>query len=190
MVRSSKNYWQLFKTTFLLSAFTFGGGYVIISLMKKKFVDEMGWLEEEEMLNLAAIAQSSPGAIAVNASILVGFRLMGLPGALVAIAGTIMPPLLILSVISFFYDAFRSNPVVSAVLKGMMAGVCAVIFDVVITMGGKIIKTKKWLPISMMVGAFVAYYVFKVNILYIIICCATLGALVSVRDEKAGKEHL
>jgi chromate transporter len=190
MEKSLRNYFKLFKSTFFLSAFTFGGGYVIIPLMKKKFVDELEWLEEEEMLNMAAIAQSSPGAMAVNASILVGWRLMGLSGALVAIFGTVLPPFIILSVISSFYAAFRDNAVVSAVLKGMMAGVCAVIFDVIITMGGKIIKTKKWLPILIMAGAFVAYYFVHINIIYIILCCGTLGALVGLHDKQTGKEHI
>ena len=189
MEKNSKNYFTLFKSTFFLSAFTFGGGYVIVPMMKKKFVDKFGWLEEEEMLNIAAIAQSSPGAMAVNASILVGWRLLGLSGALVAILGTILPPFIILSIISLFYAAFRDNAVVSAVLKGMMAGVCAVIFDVVITLGGKIIKTRKWLPILIMVGAFIVY-VLRVNIIYIIVFCATLGALVSLYDKHAGKEHI
>ncbi|WRS28667.1 chromate transporter [Oscillospiraceae bacterium MB08-C2-2] len=190
MKRNLKDYLKLFKSTFFLSAFTFGGGYVIIPLMKRKFVDELGWLEETEMLNMAAIAQSSPGAMAVNASILVGWRLMGISGAAIAILGTVLPPLIILSVISLFYAAFRDNAIVSAVLKGMMAGVCAVIFDVVITMGGQIIKAKKILPILIMAGAFFVYFVLHINIIYIILFCATLGALVSLHDKKTGKEHL
>jgi chromate transporter len=190
MDKNLKNYHKLFKSTFFLSALTFGGGYVIIPLMKKKFVDEFGWLEEEEMLNMAAMAQSAPGAMAVNVSILVGWRLMGLPGALVAIIGTVFPPLIILSVISLYYAAFRNNAIVSAVLKGMTAGVCAVIFDVIITMGGKIIKAKKLLPVLIMAGAFVAYFVLRVNIIYIILFCGTLGAMVSLHDKKTGKEHL
>ncbi|MDL2238327.1 chromate transporter [Christensenellaceae bacterium OttesenSCG-928-K19] len=190
MEKNLQNCFKLFKATFFLSAFTFGGGFVIIPLMTKKFVDELGWLEEDEMLNMAAIAQSSPGAMAVNASILVGWRVMGLVGALIAIIGTILPPLVILSVISLFYAAFRDNAVLGAVLKGMMAGVCAVIFDVVITMAGKIIKAKKLLPVVIMAGAFVVYYFFQVNIIYIILFCGTLGALVSMHDKKTGKEHL
>lgn len=190
MEKNSRSYFELFKSTFLLSAFTFGGGYVIIPMMKKKFVDEFGWLEEEEMLNIAAIAQSSPGAMAVNASILVGWRLMGLSGALMAILGTVLPPFAILSVISLFYAAFRDNVIVSAILKGMMAGVCAVIFDVVITMGGKIIKAQKWLPVFIMTGAFVVYYVLRVNIIYIIVFCGMLGSLVSLYDKRTGKEHI
>ena len=112
-------YVKLFTSTFYLSAFTFGGGFVIIPLMKKKFVDELQWLEEDEMLNIAAIAQSSPGSVAVNAAIFVGYRIAGVGGAAVAILGTILPPFIIISIISAFYSAFRSNRIVSAVLKGM-----------------------------------------------------------------------
>ena len=74
MKRTAALYWKLFTATFLLSAFTFGGGYVIVPLMKGRFVDDLGWLEEGEMLDLTAIAQSAPGPIAVNAAILVGCR--------------------------------------------------------------------------------------------------------------------
>lgn len=190
MERNRQNCFKLFYSTFFLSAFTFGGGYVIIPMMKKKFVEELGWLEEEEMLNIAAMAQSSPGAMAVNASVLVGWQLMGISGALVAMMGTVLPPLIILSVISLFYTAFRDNAVVSAVLRGMMAGVCAVIFDVVITMGGNVIKAKKLLPVLIMAGTFLAYFVLHVNIIYIILFCGTLGALVSLHDEQTGKEHI
>ena len=75
--------WQLFKATFLLSAFTFGGGFVIVSLMKKKFVEDLQWLEEEEMLDITAIAQSSPGPIPINASVILGYRMYGVIGSLV-----------------------------------------------------------------------------------------------------------
>ena len=78
-------YWQLFLSTFKLSACTFGGGFVIIPLMRKRFVEELHWIEEEEMLDLTAIAQSSPGSIAINASILVGYHVGGIPGALVTL---------------------------------------------------------------------------------------------------------
>lgn len=77
--------WTLFFSTLYLSAFTFGGGYVIVSLMKKKFVDEYHWIEEDEMLDLIAIAQSAPGAIAVNGAIVVGYKLAGLPGVLLLV---------------------------------------------------------------------------------------------------------
>ena len=82
---------RLFLSTLYLSAFTFGGGYVIVTLMKKKFVDEYHWIEENEMLDLVAIAQSSPGAIAVNGAIVVGYKLAGIAGTVTAIFGTVLP---------------------------------------------------------------------------------------------------
>ena len=81
---SRKDYLTLFTSTFTLSAFTFGGGFVIIPLMRKKFVEQLHWIDEEEMMDLTAIAQSSPGAIAVNASILVGYRVAGVPVPVIA----------------------------------------------------------------------------------------------------------
>ncbi len=183
---SAKQYGKLFWETFCLSAFTFGGGFVIIPLMKKKFVDELHWLGEEEMLNYAAIAQSSPGPVAVNAAILVGHRLAGIPGALVSIFGTVLPPLIILSVVSLFYEAFRDNAVVSAVLKGMQAGIAAVICDVVINMSGKVVKAKEWLSVALMVLAFASNFVLHINVMYIILVCAVIGivrALIQSRKK-------
>ncbi len=95
--------WTLFSSTFVLSAFTFGGGYVIVPLMKKKFADEYGWLSEEETLELVALGQSSPGAIAINAAVLLGWRCGGLPGALVGALGTAIPPLIILTIMYHIY---------------------------------------------------------------------------------------
>ena len=122
---------KLFWSTLYLSAFTFGGGYVIVTLMKKKFVDQEQWIEEREMLDLTAIAQSAPGAIAVNGAIVVGYKLAGLTGALVSIVATILPPFVIISAISVFYQAFRDNILISQLLEGMQAGVGAVIAAVV-----------------------------------------------------------
>ena len=112
--------WKIFLSTLYLSAFTFGGGYVIVTLMKKKFVDEYHWIGEDEMLDLVAIAQSSPGAIAVNGAIVVGYKLAGIPGALVAILGTILPPFVIIAAISVCYNVFRSNFFVAQMLFGSM----------------------------------------------------------------------
>ncbi len=182
-------YRKLFTSAFYLSAFTFGGGYVIISLMKKKFVDELHWIAEEEMLNLTAIAQSSPGAVAVNVAFLLGYRIAGIGGALVTILGTVLPPLITLSVISLFYTAFRSNPVVSAVLKGMQAGVAAVIADVVWNLGGGVLKQKDALSVIVMAGAFIATFFLKVNVLYIILACGGIGAAkVLLQRKKARKD--
>ncbi len=167
--------WKLFTSTMLISAFTFGGGYVIVPLMKKKFVDELQWLEEEETLDFVAIAQSSPGAVAVNAAILLGYRIAGFPGALVAILGTILPPMVILSILSFFYIEFKENPAVNAALGAMRAGVAAVIVSVVFGMGRKILQEKDFVSVFVMLIVFVAVYFFKVNIILVILLCAMIG---------------
>lgn len=188
MKKGWKTYEKLFTSTFYLSAFTFGGGYVIIPLMKKKFVDDLNWIDETEMLNLAAIAQSAPGAVAVNASILLGYRIAGIKGALITVLGTVLPPLIILSVISVGYAAFRDNVVVNAVLKAMQAAVAAVICDVVMTMGSGVLKEKQVIPTIVMFGAFIANYFFGVNVIVIVLACGALGVLQMVIDHYLHKD--
>lgn len=176
----------LFFSTLYISAFTFGGGFVIVTFMKRKFVDELHWIDEQEMLDMAALAQSSPGAIAVNAAILVGWNAEGLLGMVVAVTGTIIPPMVILSVISFFYAAFASNVYVALVLKGMQAGVAAVILDVVCGLGGNVLKTRSVVYIALMVLAFVASFFFDVNVILIILAAAVFGvarALFQLKKE-------
>lgn len=168
-------YRKLFTTTLLLSACTFGGGFVIISMIKKKFVEELGWLEEEEMLDMTAIAQSSPGALAVNISIIAGYRLQGLGGALICTLGTILPPLIIISLISLCYDAFRDNSYVALALKVMRAGVAAVILDVVYTLAKNIVLSKSFLWIGMMLLCYVAACFFQVNSVILILICGSIG---------------
>lgn len=168
---------KLFLSTLYLSAFTFGGGYVIVTLMKQKFVDELHWIEEDEMLDLVAIAQSAPGAIAVNGAIVVGYKLAGIVGALVAILATIIPPFLIISLISYFYEIFRDNFIVSKLLAGMQAGVGAVIASVVWDMGGGVVKQKSAASIVIMLAAFVAACVFRMNVVYIILTCIAIGVI-------------
>ena len=167
--------WQLFKATFLLSAFTFGGGFVIVSLMKKKFVEDLQWLEEEEMLDITAIAQSSPGAIPINASVILGYRMYGVIGSLVAILGTALPPMIIISVISVFYTQFRSNRIIAIALQVMRAGVAAVIFDVVINLAKNVIATKRTLYILLMATAFVGKVILGVDAMIVILCCLVVG---------------
>ena len=179
---------KLFISTLYISAFTFGGGFVIITFMKKKFVDELHWIDEEEMLDLTAIAQSSPGAIAVNAAILVGWKTVGLPGMVVAVIGTIIPPMVILTIISFFYVAFATNPYIALILKGMQAGVAAVILDVVCSLGSNVIKQKNWIHYLIFVVAFVATFVFQVNVIYIILASACVGILLAIIEQKKGRQ--
>ena len=177
-MNKAKKYWKLFTTCFYISAFTFGGGFVIIPLMRRKFVEDLKWLEENEMMDLAAIAQSSPGAIAVNAAILTGFKIGSVAGAMIAMLATVLPPVIIITVISFFYNAFRENAVVGAVMKGMQAGVAAVICDVVIRMGSGVFKEKNALFVIIMAAAFILTFFLDVNVIFIILGCILLSVCI------------
>lgn len=182
---------RLFFSTLYLSAFTFGGGYVIVTLLKKKFVDECHWIEEDEMLDLVAIAQSAPGAIAVNGAIVVGYKLAGLLGAAVAITATILPPFVIISVISVFYEAFRDNFLVSQMLTGMQAGVGAVIASVVWQMGADVVRSKSAASVLIMAAAFAATCFFGVNVVLVILAAAGVGVartLLAQRQKKEGDQ--
>ncbi len=190
MKRNRKKYLTLFLSTFQLSACTFGGGFVIVPLMRRKFVEQLHWIGEQEMLDLTAIAQSSPGAIAVNASILVGYHVAGVPGALVTVFGTVLPPLVIISVISVFYRAFRDNAVVSMAMAGMLSGVAAVICDVVLTMGRAVFRQKRVLPVAVLLASFAAVRFFGVNIILIILACGLIGAADTLFHARRGSHDL
>lgn len=187
MKRDIKFYFKLFASMFYISAFTFGGGYVIVPLMRKKFVNEYHWIEEQEMLDLTAIAQSTPGPIAVNAAILVGYRVAGYLGSMITIIATVLPPLIILSVISVVYTAFINNLIIQYILRGMKAGVAAVIIDVVISMIISLMKDKKAIPIIVMISAFAATFVFKINVVIIILLSGLIGAVSMYYSKYARK---
>lgn len=175
---------KLFLSTLYLSTFTFGGGYVIVTLLKNKFVDELHWIDEEEMLDLVAIAQSSPGAIAVNGAIVVGYKLAGIPGIFCSILGAIIPPLVILTIISYCYAAFKTNFVIQALLKGMRAGVGAVIVSVVYDMGSNVVRQKDPLLLAVMAAAFVTNCFFGFNVIYIILIVAAIGVVRTLIRER------
>ena len=177
------SYRKLFISTFLISAFTVGGGFVLIPLMKAKFVDEYGWLKENEALDLVSIAQSAPGVMAANSSIIMGYRMGGFLGSLTALLATVLPPLITLTIISYFYDAVASNPYVRMFLKGMQCGVTAILIKVVLDLVVKQVKKKLALPLIVMAGTFIAAVVFKINIMHIIAVDAVIG-LFLMRDSQ------
>ena len=187
-ISSLKVYWQLFRNIFILSACTFGGGFVIIGMMKKKFVEKLHWISEEEMLDMTAIAQSAPRALGVNIAIITGYRIRKLPGALICTLGAVLPPLIIISVISVCYHQFKDNAVIVLALQVMRAGVAAVIFDVVINLASNIIKTKNMLWLLVMIAAFVAVVWFKVSAIVLIIICALIGLIYNVGTERKKEE--
>lgn len=175
---------KLFFSTLYLSALTFGGGYVIVTLMKKQFVDELHWINEEEMLDLVAIAQSSPGAIAVNGAIVVGYKLAGIAGVLTAVLGTVIPPFLIIAAVSVCYQAFRSNQLVAWMLEGMQSGVGAVIASVTFEMASGIVKERNTISLLIMAAAFAASVIWQINTVYIILACGLLGILITFSKRR------
>ncbi len=174
---------RLFVSMLYISAFTFGGGFVIITLMKRKFVDELKWIEEQEMLDLTALAQSAPGAVAVNAAILLGWRSAGLAGTIAAVIGTVLPPLVILSMISFFYAAFAANPYIALLLRGMQAGIVAVIMDLVCDLIRSILREKSIISSLLLIVSFAAAFFYKADPVYIILVAIIYGIL----NELIGK---
>lgn len=190
MVRDKRFFWDLFIATFQLSAFTVGGGFVIVPLMRRKFIQEKQWLSEDEMFDLTAIAQSAPGSISINASILLGYRLAGAMGVFVTFLGTVLPPLLIMSCISLFYASFKENEYVILAMKGMRAGVAAIIIDVVITMGKNVLTRKRALPWFVVLGSFAAVFCFQINIMIVILVCGAVGVIDTFYGEKNRKVRL
>lgn len=181
---TGKILWLLFRSTFKLSAFTIGGGYVIVPLMQKLFVEEYQWLERDEMLDMIAIGQAAPGVIAVNTSILVGYKMRGIPGALITLLGTISPPLIILSIISLIYSYIIGNPFVEALFTGMRVGVAAVILDAVITMAKTIFQKKSATAIILMFSAFILVTFFHISVILIILAAGLVGLLTMEKERK------
>ncbi len=177
---------QLFFQMFTISAFTFGGGFVIVTLMKKRLVEQRGWLEEGEMLDMTALAQSAPGPIAVNTAVLVGWQLGGLPGMLAAVAGCVLPPLIVLSVISLIYAAFIANPWVALFLRGMQAGVAAVILDVTWSLGEKVAATRSPLHLVLLAAALMLTLFTPVSPILLLLGATAIGIASTLR-KGAGK---
>lgn len=181
---------KLFFTMLYISAFTFGGGFVIVTLMKKKFVDDYKWLDEKEMLDITSIAQSTPGAIAVNAAVIVGKKIAGLPGIIAATLGTIIPPVVIITLLSFFYNEFSDNRYVSLVLTGLQAGVAAVILDVVFSLSSGYFKNKKIIDIIVIILSFSLVFFLKINVIFIILGAAAAGIIsIFIRRKRVVKEE-
>ena len=172
----------------------YGGGSIknngiydeIVSLLKERFVDQLHYIDEKEMLDLVAIAQSAPGAIAVNGAIVLGYKMAGILGIIVCVIGTIIPPIVIISVIAYFYKIFITNKIISAILLGMRAGIGAIIVSVVYDMALSVMDEHKERNILIMIGAFVLNYFLNVNIMYIILGCILLAFVeLFIRRERA-----
>lgn len=182
-----KSLYTLFKSTFLLSAFTFGGGYVIIALMEKKFCDEYQWITKNQMLDYISIAQSSPGAIAINGASAIGYSLFGIKGLMVAIIATILPPFMIISIIRYFYKYIINNVFISLLLEGMLIGVGVVIICVALSMIKQLIKLKNPIFNILFILSFILNLVFNINIIYLILTSIILAIIHSSLNKRRCK---
>lgn len=174
-----KRYLTLFTSMFYISGFTFGGGAVIIPLMRKKMVEELGWLTEDEMLDIIAIAQCSPGAVSVNVAAQIGHRTAGIPGLSLAVLATVLPPFTWLTIISLFYDSFRTSPVVDAILSSMQPIVAAVILCAAFDMF-RPIRQKRQASGWLLFAAALALGLYGVNVIWVLLGCGVIGAALSV----------
>ena len=140
------------------------------------------------MLDLVAIAQSAPGPIAVNGAIVVGYKVAGISGVLVSVLGAILPPFVIISGISAFYEIFRDNKIVASMLSGMQAGVAAVIMSVVYEMAkGQSKKDNRIELMIIMAAAFIANYFLNISVIYIILTCIGIGIVqYAIKRKKIG----
>lgn len=174
-----KFYAWICRINLYISAFTFGGGYVVVPMIRKFYVDEKKYFTQDDLMEMAAIAQSSPGAVAINLSVLAGKKAGGYAGAILSAVCGIIPPIVILAVISSFYVAFSQNLMVMAVLRGMQACVAAMIVDLLIDMVQLIVQEKQLLLIGLIPFSFIANAFFQVNVLVIlgitaVLCFATV----------------
>lgn len=170
-------YLWLFSINLFISAFTFGGGYVVVPMIRKYFVNRKKLFSEEELINMAAVAQSVPGAIAINLAALAGYRAAGIAGVILCCLAAVLPPIVILSFISSWYAYFSANVVIASVLKGMQAGAAALIVDLVIDMTGIIVKERSLFLTLLVPASFVAGFIFHINVAVILAVCCGLCVL-------------
>lgn len=142
-------YFEAFKIFFKIGAFTIGGGYAMVPLIEDEVVNKKKWIEQDDFLDLLAIAQSAPGILAVNIAIFVGYRLRGVKGSLVTSLGSILPSFLMILAIALFFSAYKDNPYVEKVFKGIRPAVVALIAAPVFRMGkkAKLTWTTIWIPV-------------------------------------------
>lgn len=176
---------SLFVTFLKIGAFTFGGGYAMIPLIQREAVEKNKWISDEDILEIVAIAESTPGPIAINAGTFVGYRIAGFWGAAAATCGVVLPSFLIISLISLVLDKFSELRAVKYAFRGIRAGVLALIAKALITMFK---KSKKSLPAYIIMAvSFVLAAVLKVDVIFVIIGCAAFGLIWSLMARRAGK---
>lgn len=144
-------YWHLFITFMKIGAFTFGGGWAMISIIEREIVDKHHWIERDDFLDLLAIAQALPGILAVNIATAVGDKLRGMKGSVMATLGTIIPSFLLILIIAIFLtpDLIKNNRIISSIFMGIRPAVVALIVAPVITSAkaARLNRWTLWIPI-------------------------------------------
>ncbi len=166
---------ELFLLFFKIGGMTFGGGYVMMPIMQEEIVDNRGWISSEDFIDILAVAQSFPGALAVNAAIYVGYKLRGKKGAFASCAGVILPPFLIILVASAFLLKFRQSKILQGFFSGVRPAVTAIILAAVVKLSKNI--DLNFISIIVAIVAFVGVAIFKIHPAFVIIASGTFGIL-------------
>ena len=170
---------KLFTSTLYMNSVTFGAGFVVVPFLRRRYVEKLGWIDEAELADVVAIAQSSPGSIIANSTIIMGYHVAGIPGALVCLLGTFLPALVIITLISYTYFLIRDNTYVAYFLRGLNAGVAGVILSVVTDMVKDRVLDGRYFSVIVMIASFVAVFFFKINVIAVILTSACIGIAVS-----------
>ncbi len=177
----------LFKTTFLISL-TANTGYAILSVMKANFIGKYHWFSEEEMSDYIAMAQSAPGSMAINASMIIGWQIAGLAGSIAAVVGCALPPLLVMMAVTLFYNRIISNPYVTQFMKGMQFGVTAMLLDVMLGLFKNVTKKGVFYPCCLIVLSFLYVKLFNRSIFYLALGCIVISVMKTWFDRRKGEK--
>ena len=167
-----KLYCQLFLTFFKIGAFTFGGGYAMIPLIRREVVEKK-WIDEQDMMDIIAVSESTPGPFAINSATFVGYQLGGFSGAVMATLGVTLPSFLIILAISFFLKQFEELPAVQYAFTGIRAGVFVLILSACYSMFKQC--KSNWFSYIIIVAAFISVGFFNASAIFILILCAIAG---------------
>ena len=174
---SGKKLFQIFLTFFKIGAFTFGGGYAMIPLIQAETMDNKKWITQDDILEIVAIAESTPGPIAINSATFVGYRAAGVLGSVCATLGVVLPSFVIILLLSFVLQQFQQLQAVRYAFEGIRAGVLALLIKALWTMFKK--NPKGWPSYVVMAAAFILTAFFEINVLFVIIGCAVFGLVTS-----------
>ncbi len=182
MSKKFKKAFQLFITFFKIGAFTFGGGYAMIPLISKEVVENKKWITDDDILEIIAIAESTPGPIAINSATFVGYKVCGFWGSFFATLGTVLPSFTIILSISFILKEFQHLRAVEYAFQGIRAGVLALLLKALYTMYKKCPKNA--VGYIIMAGSFLLTALLDIPVLAVIIGCAVFGLITSLTTSR------